>query len=66
MVQRELTVSKDSLQLFWPQVLSSDQTLADTLKDEGYSVYVIGDALAPRSIQEAIEEGGKIANVTAG
>ena len=40
--------------------LASDTVLADSLKEKGYLVHLIGDALAPRSIMEAVKEGGAI------
>jgi 2,4-dienoyl-CoA reductase-like NADH-dependent reductase (Old Yellow Enzyme family)/thioredoxin reductase len=38
--------------------LASDVALADNLKEKGYSVHIIGDALAPGSIMEAVKDGG--------
>jgi len=40
--------------------LASNTTLADTLKEKGHCVHIIGDALSPRSILEAVKDGDSI------
>jgi 2,4-dienoyl-CoA reductase (NADPH2) len=41
--------------------VSSDDTISDSIKDRIEEVYVIGDALEPRQVLDAVHEGFKVA-----